>query len=87
MYALISSTENVLDPNTQEVLGWRVAEVVEQPFEVYKTLFFIPCANDVVPDEVYYDQADQQIKQIPPYIPPDPVTTQDQPATSGTQEV
>jgi len=82
-YALISSTENALNPNTQDVLGWRVAEVVSEPFEVYKTLFFVECSEEVVANEWYYDQSDKQIKQIPPYIPPELV----QPETTGTQEL
>lgn len=83
-YALISSTENALNPNTQEVLGWRVAEIVDQPFEVYQTLFFVECSDQVVANEWYYDQADQQIKEIPLYVLPEPIN---QPVTSGTQSL
>ena len=83
MYALISSTENILDPNTQEVLGWRIAQIVEQPFEVYKTLFFVECSNEINANDWYYDNNDQQFKQIPQYVPPE----NQQIISAGTQEL
>lgn len=66
--ALISPSEIILDPNTQEELGWRVAQV-SKPFEVASPLFWVDCTSDVVANEWYYDPTDQQIKQIPPYVP------------------
>lgn len=83
MYALISSTENILDPNTQEVLGWRIAQIVEQPFEVYKTLFFVECSNEINANDWYYDNNNQQFKQIPQYAPPE----NQQIISAGTQEL
>lgn len=79
--ALISPNEKILDPNTQEELGWRVAQVSEQTFEIAPPLFWTACADDVIANEWYYDPADQQLKQVPPYIPP----VLEQPTTSGTQ--
>lgn len=70
MYALISSTENIVDPNTNEVLGWRVAEVADQQFDVYKTLFWVEC-GDINANKWYYDNVDKTLKEIPQYIPPE----------------
>lgn len=80
MKALISPNEKIFDPNTQEELGWRVAQVSE-PFEIAPPLFWVYCADDLIANEWYYDPADQQIKLIPPYIPPE-IT---QIVTTGTQ--
>jgi len=56
-YALISSNE-------LRETGFRVAEVVEVPFEVYHTLFFVECLDDVVADQFWYDPSDKKIKPI-----------------------
>lgn len=82
MQALISPNEKVIDPNTGDVIGERVAEVVAQPFEVAPPLFWTPCANDVQADLWYYDPADQQIKLTPE---PAPVADPAQPTTQGAQ--
>ena len=74
--ALISTTE-------PRETGYRVAQVSDQTFEVYKTLFWVDCLDDVVADQFWYDPADQTIKPIP--VPPEPEP--DQPTTSGTQEL
>lgn len=42
----------------------RVCEVVEQPFEVFPTLIWVDCADDVVADQYYYDSSDQTIKPV-----------------------
>lgn len=82
--ALVSSTENVLNPNTQEVIGWRVAETAAQEFPVYKTLFWVDCDDAVEADQWYYDNADSTIKVKPT---PEPVVPPDQPASQGTQDL
>jgi len=48
--------------------GYRVAQVVSigQTFPVAEAFFWIPCTDDVVQDEFWYDPIDQQIKLIPP---------------------
>lgn len=79
--ALISPNEKIVDPNTGEVIGERVAEVCTTPFEVAAPLFWMACADDVQADIWYYDPADQQIKLTPQPIPPEPV----QPTTDGAQ--
>ena len=53
--------------------GYRVAQVVpeNETFPVAPQLFWVPCADDVVADQFWYDPADQTIKPFPP--PPEPV--------------
>lgn len=53
--------------------GYRVAQVVpeNETFPVAPALFWVPCADDVVADQFWYDPADQTIKPFPP--PPEPV--------------
>lgn len=80
--ALVSSTENALNPNTQEVIGWRIVETAAQEFPVYKTLFWVDCDDAVEADQWYYDNADSTIKVKPTT---DPVDPPDQPASQGTQ--
>jgi len=57
----------------------RVAEVIEQPFEVAPPLFWADCADDVVADQWYYNTATQQFIVVPPPAP--------RPGTTGTQTV
>lgn len=75
--ALISTTE-------PRETGYRVAQVSDQTFEVYKTLFWVDCADDIVADQFWYDPSNQTIKPVP--LPPEP-TPPVQPETSGTQEL
>jgi hypothetical protein len=69
MFALISPNEeawsNSNPPQPAVILGQRVAEVSASEFPVASPLFWLPCANDVVADQYYYDPADQQIKAKP----------------------
>ena len=46
--------------------GYRVAQVVNQgqTFSVSDQLFWMPCADNVVQDQYWYDPTDQQIKPI-----------------------
>jgi len=57
----------------------RVAEVIDQAFEVAPPLFWLDSADNVVADQWYYDTATQQIIVVPPPAP--------RPGTSGTQTV
>ena len=77
--ALISPNEKVIDPNTQEVIGERVAEVADQSFEIGLPLFWVDCADDVIVGGFYYDPTTQQILQTPQPIPPK------QPISTGAQ--
>jgi len=47
--------------------GYRVAQVVAEgeTFPVASTLFWTPCADNVVADQFWYDPSDQQIKPFP----------------------
>ena len=74
--ALIATRENVFDPNNNELLGHRVAQVVEvgQEFEVDPNLQWVDCEDNVVPDEFYYSNG--SIAAVPEYIPP-PKTWED----------
>lgn len=60
MKALISSIEPVQS-------GYRVAQVEPDAntFDVAEGLFWVPCADDVVADQFWYDPQDSQIKAIP----------------------
>lgn len=63
-YALISTTERIYIDNVD--VGARVAETAQVPFEVYETLFWVECADEVEQDKYYYDQVTNEIKIIPP---------------------
>ena len=46
-------------------LGYRIAQVNDQPFEVALPLFWVQCDDEVVADMFWYDPSDQMIKVIP----------------------
>jgi hypothetical protein len=74
----------LISPNEPRENGYRVAEVVDQTFEVNPTLFWVECVDDIVADVYYYDPATQQIVLIPvPPPPPEP----EQPTATGAQEL
>lgn len=64
MNALISPDEIVYSYEG-EPLGARVAQVSETTFPVAPPLFWIPCAADTVPSDVYYDAATGTIEPVP----------------------
>lgn len=69
--ALISFAPKALVTNYDGTSGYRVAEVVDEVFEVNPTeLFWVDCEDDVVADVYYYDTSDNTIKLKP--IPPEP---------------
>ena len=74
MQALISTTEPVQT-------GYRVAQVEPDAdiFPVADTLFWTPCADDVVQDKFWYDPTDSTIKAIPESV------QEAQPITQGAQ--
>jgi hypothetical protein len=63
MKALISPNEKVYLPDG--AIGERVAWVCEAEYPSAPPLFWVDCADDVVPDIWYYDPQDQQIKLRP----------------------
>jgi len=69
MQALISPNEKVLDAEGN-VLGDRVAEVKADAFPVAPPLFWMLCADEVMPDQFYW--ADGEILPVP-LPPPEPV--------------
>lgn len=42
----------------------RVCEVTDTPFEVYSTLIWVDCADEVVADQYYYDTQTQTINLV-----------------------
>jgi hypothetical protein len=66
MFALISPNEFAYTDGPNLIpIGQRVAEVSAAEFPVAPPLFWMPCANNVVADQYYYDPNDQQIKPKP----------------------
>jgi hypothetical protein len=61
----------------------RVCQVADAPFEVYQTLIWVDCADDVVQDEYYYDKETQVINPIENAPAPEPV----QPDMDGIDSV
>ena len=55
----------LISPIEPRQIGYRVAQVEEQEFEVAPPLFWVDCAEDVRADQFWYDPADQTIKPIP----------------------
>lgn len=62
-YALISPTEKTGQ-------GLRIAEVVNNPFEVAAPLFFVECQNDVIAERFYYDPQAGIVEFVPSPIVP-----------------
>ena len=77
-HALISPNELVYSYDGT-LLGERIAETAQIPFEVALPLFWIECADEVSPDYWYY-QTETLSCQLIPYEP-DPVENLDAPET------
>lgn len=63
MYALISPIEQARN-NQGIVLGQRVAQVAESTFPVALPFYWIPCDNNVIADQFYFDVNTQTIIPI-----------------------
>lgn len=85
MQALVSPNEVVLDPNTEVVLGQRVAQVAAEGFPVARPLFWMDCPNEVVADFFYYDPQDMQFKPVPEQVVPE--QNAEQPVQTGAEEL
>jgi hypothetical protein len=72
--ALISPNEQVYKYDGT-LLGIRVAEVSDTTFEVAPPLFWVECADDVIADEFYYDEATHAIIAVP--VKPTPLLNPD----------
>jgi len=94
--ALIDTRTNVqhivswaIDPQTKLYKAFyaeypnscRVCEVTDTTFEVYPTLIWVDCADDVVADLFWYDSSSQTINPVENAPVPEPV----QLTTEGTQ--
>lgn len=44
--------------------GYRLAWVEEKEYDVAEPMFWIDCADDIMPDQFYYDPADETIKVL-----------------------
>jgi hypothetical protein len=72
----------LIDPQFSVATGYRVAEVLQSPFEVASPLFWQECPDEVVADQFYFDPSDNQFLLTPP---PPPPTEADQPVVEGAQ--
>ena len=54
---------------TQIENSCRVAEVLDEPFEIGAPLFWMQCDNNVVADQFYYNTDDKEIYPKPPEPP------------------
>lgn len=60
-----------------------ICEVVDEPFEVYPTLIWVDCDDNVVAYQYWYDSVNQTINPIENAPQPEPT----QPESSGTQSL
>ena len=79
MKALISPNETTVNPNTGEVLGARVCDIVDVVFEVAQPLFWVDCPDGVSGSTHFYDVSLSAFDVIPEYVAPI------QPTTTGAQ--
>lgn len=68
--ALISLKEPVV--NFDSTVGYRVAEVTTQPFEVNPALFWVDCPDDCVADQWFYNTANNTCEPKPIEPTPEP---------------
>jgi hypothetical protein len=67
--------------------GYRCADVVDTiPFEPAPEHMWVECADDFLADSKWFDPSDNTFKDFPTPLSVDP-KTEDQPITSGTQEI
>lgn len=71
----------LISPLEPRETGYRVAEVVDTPFEVAPPLFWVECADDIVADVYWYDPSNGTFALVPE---PEPVTPT-QPTVDGAQ--
>jgi len=55
----------LISPNEPREVGYRVAQIESETFEVGAPLFWTPCEDDVVADQFWYDPTDKLIKTFP----------------------
>ena len=62
MKALVSPREPVV---FDVEVGYRIAEVAQEPFEVAQPLFWVDCPDDCLPDAWYFDTSSQSLVKKP----------------------
>lgn len=67
--ALISPEEEIYHISEGNLLGFRVAQVEDQAFDISEPLFWVDCDENVVADMWYYDNISKEIKLVP--LPPE----------------
>lgn len=86
MKILISSNEKIINENTNEVVGIRACDVVETPFEVHPSLFWVDCPDGVDGTTHCYNADTQQFVLLPPpKLEAQPVSQGAQPVSQGAQ--
>lgn len=85
MKVLISPNENVLNPNTNAVIGARICDIVETPFEVAQPLFWVDYQDGVLSSTHYYNLDLNTFAVIPEHI--SNVSAESQPTTQGAQNL
>jgi hypothetical protein len=70
--ALISPLEEVLDVNTNQIIGIRIVDIAVVPFEVAYPFYWIDCADDTIADQFYYSIETSEILKVPVLIPSSP---------------
>lgn len=65
------SKQALISPNELRESGYRVAQVESDNaiFDVASPLFWTPCADNVIPDQYWYNPQTKTIEEVPPYIP------------------
>lgn len=76
----------LISPIEQRGIGYRVAEVHPDGFEVAPPLFWVNCSDDVVADLFWFDPTDNKIKETPEIIVDEPISI-DQPTVIGAQDL
>lgn len=76
--ALISPEESVYSYDG-ELLGQRIAEVEQQPFEVALPLYWIECSDEVTADDWYFNAQTNlcELKPVQPVAPIEPIVETD----------
>lgn len=74
MKILICPNEPVIDPNTQQVIGVRICDIVEIPFEVAAPLYWVDCPDGVMGSTHYYNIETRTFNEHPLLIPIQPIS-------------
>lgn len=67
----------LISPIEPRETGYRIAQVVQQSFDIASPLFWVTCSDDTVADQFWYDPSSETIKPIPVPVILDPVPEPD----------